>query len=99
MKTLFIRLSTTPYGLAILITLSLSSLVIFHIPQVNIADSNDGRRETFPGRRRGGGTHLVAAGSTRRPLSEQRFCYSNRPNWWGSCATDRHSSLGTQTIS
>ena len=59
MKTLLIRLSISPRGLSILLTVSLLSLSFLNLPGFNLAEGEGGDRDDFPDRRQGGGTHWV----------------------------------------
>ncbi len=59
MKKLLIRVFIWPSGVAMLVGVSLLTLLLLHLPDL-MADSHaQGRREEFPGQRRGGGTHWV----------------------------------------
>jgi hypothetical protein len=59
MKAALIRLFIWPSGAAILIGMSLLSLLLLHWPNPQPVRQANGSRDEFPGQRRGGGTHWV----------------------------------------
>ncbi len=61
MKELLIRVFIWPSGTAMLVGLSMLTLLLLHLPDLGVDPQANGSREEFPGQRRGGGTHWVNA--------------------------------------
>lgn len=61
MKATLIKLFIWPSGAAVLIGLSVLTLLLLHWPHLYGDRQANGQREEFPGQRRGGGTHWVNA--------------------------------------
>lgn len=59
MKTTLIRVFIWPSGMAVLVGLSVLSLLLLYWPDRSDYRQANGDREEFPGQRRGGGTHWV----------------------------------------
>jgi hypothetical protein len=59
MKELLIRLFIWPSGAAMLVGVSMLTLLLLHLPELGADPQAKGPREEFPGQRRGGGTHWV----------------------------------------
>jgi hypothetical protein len=57
MKELLIRVFIWPSGAAMLVGLSMLTLLLLHLPDPGADPQANGSREEFPGQRRGGGTH------------------------------------------
>lgn len=57
MKMALIKLFVMPGGVALLIGLSLLSLILIYSPPANQTQQAKQEREEFPDQRRGGGTH------------------------------------------
>lgn len=62
MKQLLIRLAIFPYGTTILIAIAMAGIAFPYLSQSTLANAQD-RRDDFPDRRRGGGTHWVTPDS------------------------------------
>ncbi|PSN15662.1 hypothetical protein C7293_06305 [filamentous cyanobacterium CCT1] len=59
MKATLIRVFIWPSGTAILLGVSVLSLLLLHWPNPDGDRQANGPRDEFPGQRRGGGTHWV----------------------------------------
>ncbi|PSR18032.1 hypothetical protein C8255_09560 [filamentous cyanobacterium CCP3] len=59
MKATLIRVFIWPSGTAILVGVSVLSLLLLHLPSPDGNRQASGPRDEFPGQRRGGGTHWV----------------------------------------
>ncbi|MBW4461806.1 MAG: hypothetical protein KME47_16425 [Nodosilinea sp. WJT8-NPBG4] len=59
MKATLIRVFIWPSGAALLVGLSVLSLLLLHWPSFEAEQQASGNRDEFPGQRRGGGTHWV----------------------------------------
>ncbi|MBE9136199.1 hypothetical protein IQ254_03110 [Nodosilinea sp. LEGE 07088] len=57
MKATLIRLFIWPSSVAILVGMSVLSLLLLHWPGLDGDRQVKGQRDEFPGQRRGGGTH------------------------------------------
>ncbi|MGB3201773.1 MAG: hypothetical protein WBA99_12780 [Nodosilinea sp.] len=61
MKATLIRVFIWPTGTAVLIGISVLTLLLLHWPGLEGDLQANDRRDEFPGQRRGGGTHWVNA--------------------------------------
>ncbi|MBE9111396.1 hypothetical protein IQ273_18485 [Nodosilinea sp. LEGE 07298] len=61
MKAALIRVFIWPSGTAILVGISVLTLLLLHWPNLSSDRQASGPRDEFPGQRRGGGTHWVNA--------------------------------------
>jgi len=59
MKATLIRVFIWPSGAAVLVAVSVLTLLLLHWPGLEGNRHAQGNREEFPGQRRGGGTHWV----------------------------------------
>lgn len=59
MKELLIRVFIWPSGAAMLVGMSMLTLLLLHLPDLAVDSQAKTPREEFPGQRRGGGTHWV----------------------------------------
>jgi hypothetical protein len=59
MKATLIRVFIWPSGVAMLVGVSVLSLILLHWPGLEGDRQASSQREEFPGQRRGGGTHWV----------------------------------------
>lgn len=59
MKGMLIRVFIWPSGVAMLVGMSMLTLLLLHLPSPQGDRQANGSREEFPGQRRGGGTHWV----------------------------------------
>lgn len=59
MKTTLIQVFIWPSGAAVLIAISVLTLLLLHWPGLEGDLQASDRRDEFPGQRRGGGTHWV----------------------------------------
>ncbi len=57
MKATLVRVFIWPSGIAVLVGVSVLSLLLLHWPDGRDHRQANGDREEFPGQRRGGGTH------------------------------------------
>ncbi|WOD38171.1 hypothetical protein [Nodosilinea sp. E11] len=57
MKAALIRIFIWPSGIAVLVGVSVLSLLLLHWPDLGGDRQASNPREEFPGQRRGGGTH------------------------------------------
>ncbi|HSM82162.1 MAG TPA: hypothetical protein VLS96_10770 [Nodosilinea sp.] len=59
MKSTLIRVFIWPSGVALLMGVSVLSLLLLHWPDLGVDRQANSDRDEFPGQRRGGGTHWV----------------------------------------
>ncbi len=59
MKATLIRVFVWPSGAAVLVGISMLTLLLLHWPQLGGDRQARNPRDEFPGQRRGGGTHWV----------------------------------------